>query len=314
VADGATSKWFEVDVVTVSEQGLLGLAFHPKFAENGKFYLNYTPSGVRTEVTRIAEWVAPGGDLSATPVETRVILEQEQPYQNHNAGQIAFGPDGLLYIGFGDGGLRADPLSAGQDGNNWLGAMLRVDVDSPADGKEYGIPADNPGLSKPDWKPEVWAIGLRNPWRYSFAPDGRLVVADVGQNLYEEVTILPAGGNAGWSRREAGHCFPPSSSCDKGDLVDPIHEYPRGAGTSITGGYVSTGDAVPALKGKYVFADFTSGRVWALDLPATTEGSATVHALGKWPALISTFGRDGAGDLYMGDYGKGAVYKLKPGE
>ncbi len=309
VTDGSKVPWFSVDVLTVSEQGLLGLAFHPDFAKNHRFYVNYTPADAKPEVTRIAEWT---GDLDGTPKETAVLLEVEQPYQNHNAGQLAFGPDGMLYVGFGDGGLRNDPKGHGQRADTMLGAMLRLDVDHPSDGKPYGIPADNP--AKPGWLPETWAIGLRNPWRYSFAPDGRLVIADVGQNAWEEVSIAAAGDNLGWVTREAEHCFPPDSECSAEGLVDPVYSYGRGEGQSITGGHVYTGSGIPELTGKYVFGDFVTGRIWALDLPSDRSRRAPVTALGKWPLLISTFAVDGSGNVFVGDFGAGRVLRLAPAD
>jgi glucose/arabinose dehydrogenase len=194
--------------------------------------------------------------------------------------------------------------------------MLRIDVDSaspqsPIDGRAYGIPVDNPFLDQPGAQPETWAIGLRNPWRFSFAPDGRMVVGDVGQNRHEEVSIVAAGDNMGWKIREASHCFEPANNCTTTGLVDPVYTYDHTTdGTSITGGYVYTGTALPALAGKYVFADFTSGRVWALDLPGSVPGAGTVSALGRFESLISTFGRDADGELVLADFGAGVIYRL----
>ena len=198
--------------------------------------------------------------------------------------------------------------------------MLRIDVDAasptaPIDGRAYGIPADNPFVGRPDARPETWAIGLRNPWRFSFAPDGRMVVGDVGQNRYEEVSIVAAGDNLGWKIREANRCFEPEQQCATDGLVDPIYTYDhREDGASITGGYVYTGTAIPALVGKYVFGDFTSGRVWALDLPASLPGTSTVTALGRFQSLISTFGRTPDGEVLLADFGAGAIYTLVPAQ
>jgi len=303
--------FLRLEVLDRSEQGLLGIAFHPKFLENGRFFLNAT---VKTtdEVTQISEWsVPPGSDLrEAVPKRGSTILEQVQPYPNHNAGQLAFGPDGMLYVGFGDGGWKDDPHGAGQDPKTWLGKMLRIDVDAP--GKPYAVPPDNPFLGDSAHRPETWALGLRNPWRYSFDPKGRLVVADVGQDEFEEISILGAGDNAGWNRREARHCFPPGATCTSEGLLEPIYEYGRDDGGSITGGFVA-GAHVPALDGKYVFADFLSGRVWAIDLPDATSGPlATVYALGRWPFLPSTFGRDEAGRLFVTEFRTGTVFRIDP--
>lgn len=297
---GTEGTWATLPVVTESEEGLLGLAWHPSFQDNGVFYLNSVQRVDGQDMTLITEWRLE--DDVAT--EQDIVLAVAQPYQNHNAGALAFGPDGMLYIGLGDGGFRNDPKSNGQNPDTWLGAMLRLD---PTPGvKGYTVPADNPKLSTK--KPEVWAIGLRNPWRYSFAPDGRLVVADVGQDAFEEVNIVTSGANMGWKVREATHCFEPAEGCRTEGLVDPIYEYPRSEGQSITGGLVYTGTAIPALSGLYVFADFVSGRLWALDLDAPSSAKT----LGKWPLLPSTFGRDAAGELYVASFGDGVVYRIAP--
>jgi glucose/arabinose dehydrogenase len=297
----------EIRVLVVNEQGLLGIAFHPKFEENGRFFLDATIADGQKEITRVSEWTAEPGTLS-NPRMARVILDVEQPYQNHNGGQLAFGPDGFLYIGLGDGGWMADPHDHGQDGSTMLGSMLRIDVDASEDGKAYAVPKDNPFLGRDGVLPETFAIGLRNPWRYSFLPDGRLIAADVGQDLYEEVTIVPPGGNLGWNILEGAHCFQ-SDSCERRGMTDPIHEYGRDEGGSVTGGYVSLAESFPALRGKYVFGDFLSGRLWALDVE-TRE----VHALGKVPILISTFGRDAAGRVYVADFAGGTIYRIDPEE
>ncbi len=306
LATGERGLLFEIEVTGASEQGLLGLAFHPDFEENGRFYVNATPSGVRPEVSRVSAWeVAEGGLRAGEARAVATVLEVEQPYQNHNAGQLAFGPDGYLYIGWGDGGFRNDPEGHGQDATTLLGSMLRIDVDGPP---PYAIPADNPFVDDPEIPDETWAIGLRNPWRYSFAPDGRLIVADVGQDAWEEVSLAEAGDNLGWAVREGSHCFPPDADCPTEGFVDPIHDYTRHEGISITGGYVYTGEAVPALAGLYVFGDFGSGRLWAIPLAPDPP----VLALGRWPMLVSTFGRDAAGEIYVAAYGQGTVHRITP--
>lgn len=319
LSDGKGGTLLQLPVLKESEQGLLGLAFHPRFVENRKFYLNTVVSVNGKDHTRVAEWTFSGtGPLEeSTPTGEKVLLEQLQPYANHNAGQLAFGSDGMLYIGFGDGGWRDDPLKAGQDKKSWLGKMLRIDVDKASPPLPYGIPADNPFVGHAETRPEIFALGLRNPWRYSFSPDGRLIVADVGQNTWEEVSLVSKGANLGWSVKEASHCFPPESTCRSEGLLDPIFEYGRGDGQSITGGYVYTGTRVPGLAGKYVFGDFVSGRIWALDLPAPTAAPRLIPAsesaaLGKWPLLISTFGRDTKGELYVADFGSGKIFRLGP--
>jgi glucose/arabinose dehydrogenase len=297
---------------SASEQGVLGLAFDPAFGPaGGKLYIHHT---VRTDNGNagrlsVTDITVDGTSWAAGPLST--ILELPQPYANHNGGQLQFGPDGYLYVGFGDGGWRDDPHGNGQDTTTWLGKMLRIDVHTTDPGKAYAVPKDNPFVGKPDFAPEIWAYGLRNPWSFSFAPDGRLIVADVGQNLYEEVDIVAAGDNLGWKHREADHCFEPKLGCTTDGLVDPIYTYDHSTdGASITGGYVYTGSAIPALKGKYVFGDFVSGRIWALDLPAAVPGEAKASALGRFEALLVTFGRDPSGEVLVADFGRGNIYRL----
>lgn len=303
----------EVDVLTDSELGLLGLAFHPDYETNGRFFVNYTPKSDHMR-TRVSEWRLNRSDLGRKRAsEVRTILEQDQPYQNHDAGQLAFGPDGYLYIGFGDGGWKDDPHDNGQNLGTWLGSMLRIDVDRREGGRAYAVPKDNPFVGKKGARPEIWAYGLRNPWRYSFDPHGRLVVADVGQNRFEEIDLVARGNNMGWNQREATHCFEPKTGCRTKGLVDPIFEYGRELGTSVTGGYVYEGAAVPELSDEYLFADFTKANIWALDLPSVhlpEPGFAKTRLLGKWSMLISTFGRDEDGEVYVGDYAGGGVYRF----
>lgn len=304
----------QVKVRTASEEGLLGLAFHPAFASNGRFFLHYTPGGDSIHRGRIAEWKhsSPGDFSVGKASETRVLLEVEQPYQNHNGGQIAFGPDGRLYIGFGDGGLANDPDGNGQDASTLLGAMLRIDVDGKDPGRGYAIPPDNPFLKRKGARPELWAIGLRNPWRFTFAPDGRLIVADVGQNLWEEIDIVRPGDNLGWVVREGFTCFKDHADCNK-MFVEPIHTYGREVGTSLTGGHVYSGKAIPSLRGKYLFADFVSGRFFALKLPkkrTVPAGGLEAELLGKWPVLPSAFGIDAAGEVYVAAFGHGILYRF----
>jgi glucose/arabinose dehydrogenase len=186
-----------------------------------------------------------------------------------------------------------------------LGSILRIDVRPDKNGRPYSIPDDNP---KGAWAPEVFAIGLRNPWKFSFAPDGRLIVADVGQDKYEEVSIVRKGGNYGWNIREGSHCYEPPEGCRTTGLIDPIYEYSHDEGKSITGGFVYTGSAIPFLRGRYVLADFVSGWMRAITLPR--EGRAEAIELGKWPILIATFGQSADGELYVADFGKGTIFKL----
>jgi glucose/arabinose dehydrogenase len=304
-----------VDVVTLavhkhSELGLLGLAFHPRYADNGLFYLNDNPHDGGPLRTRISEWELPRAELGKRPARhVRTLLEIDQPYPNHDGGQVAFGPDNYLYIGMGDGGSRADPQNYSQNLGSWLGKMLRIDVDARPG---YAVPSDNPFVGTPGARPEIWAYGLRNPWRFSFDPKQRLIAADVGQDLYEEIDWVSAGDNMGWKVREAAHCFFPRDGCETKGLVDPIFEYERAAGMSVTGGYVYLGQQLPWLRDKYVFADFVSGRVWALQLPEQKNRLGRAEDLGRFPHAISAFGRDAGGELYALDFRRGLVLRLAP--
>lgn len=301
---------FTVDVHTDSELGLLGLAFHPRYAENGLFYLNTNPKDDKPLRTRISEWFwrADTADKELAQ-QKRVLLEIEQPYKNHDGGQVAFGPDGYLYIGMGDGGSRADPQGNGQNMGSLLGKMLRINVNVPTG---YGIPADNPFVKAPGARPEIWAYGLRNPWRFSFDPKGRLIAADVGQDSFEEVDIVPAGANMGWNVREATHCFEPKDDCPTEGMVDSIFEYGREAGQSITGGFVYLGERLPWLRDRYVVGDFVTGRVWALTLPAEAGTPAQAEELGVFPHAFSSFARSPTGELYALDFARGLVLQLVP--
>jgi glucose/arabinose dehydrogenase len=302
---------FDVAVRTASELGLLGLAFHPRWRDNGLFYVNYNPKQGRLR-TRIAEWQLPPDRLGKEPArETRIILEVDQPYSNHDAGQLAFGPDGFLYVGLGDGGSAGDPHGHGQNLETLLGAMLRIDVNRRDGGREYANPPDNPFLGRKGARPEIWAYGLRNPWRYTFDPHGRLIVADVGQDEYEEVDLVERGKNYGWNRREGRHCYPPGERCTTAGLTDPIFEYDRDLGQSITGGVVYTGNAMPGLRGKYLLADFISGRVWALTLPPPGKPGATrSELLARFTRSLSCFGRDETGEVYAGDFTSGELLRF----
>lgn len=301
-------------VRTDSELGLLGIAFHPGYAHNASFYLDYNPSDGEMR-TRVSEWRLPADALGkATAAAERVVLEVQQPYQNHAGGQLAFGADGFLYVAVGDGGYRGDPHGNGQNLGALRGKLLRLDVAGRAEGG-YGVPRDNPFVGKKGTRPEIWAYGLRNPWRFSFDPHGRIVTGDVGQDTWEEIDVVRAGDNLGWNLREGRHCFDGKAHCRTEGLVDPVFEYGRESGASVTGGYVYTGTDVPELQGEYVFGDFVSGRVWAMKLPGPFLASselASARELGQWPFLVSSFGRDEAGELYLLDYAEGSLYRLAP--
>jgi glucose/arabinose dehydrogenase len=298
----------DVEVRTTSEMGLLGIAFHPKYQENGRFFLNYNPLGEGAR-TVIAEWHLAPADLGKKrATHVRDLLTIEQPFSNHNGGHLLFGPDGYLYIGMGDGGAAADPKGNGQNRRTLLGAMLRIDVNG--DARPYGIPKDNPFLNQQDVRPEIWAYGLRNPWRYSFDPSGALIVADVGQNLYEEIDVVTRGANLGWNVREAGHCFQPTQSCRKSGLTEPIFEYGRDLGSSVTGGVVYTGGLIPALKERYLFADFVSGNMWSLKLGEYGQKAQDVRRLGRWPLNVSTFARMTKGEVIVASFNTGTLLLL----
>ncbi|WP_016755092.1 PQQ-dependent sugar dehydrogenase [Leptospira santarosai] len=304
-----------LNVLSESEQGLLGLAFHPDFIKNGKLYLSYVLKVNGKDTSRVSEWIVSSPkDLTNSKITSeRIIMEVVQPYPNHNAGQLAFGPDRYLYVGWGDGGWMGDPKKNGQNPKTFLGSMLRIDVNSTENGKGYKVPEDNPFVKDPCCVPETFAYGFRNPWRYSFDPKGRLILADVGQDLWEEVNIVERGKNYGWDVKEASHCFNPKQNCKQEGLTDPIYEYGREEGQSITGGYVYSNSEISDLNGKYVFADFVSGRIWALELPEQSgQPAKKVYSLGKWPMLVSSFGRDSAGKVYLSDFGSGKIYRIDP--
>lgn len=297
-------------VTSGGETGLLGLAFHPKYSQNGLFYLNYTRTVSGQLQTVISEnrvsMVNP--NLADTSYE-RILITVNQPFDNHNGGQLAFGPDGFLYIGLGDGGSGGDPLNNAQNKQVLLGKMLRIDVDHTSTGKPYAIPADNPFASS-GGLPEIYALGFRNPWRFSFdSPTKRLFVGDVGQDSFEEVDIVTNGGNYGWNIMEGTHCFNPSTGCNTAGLTLPITDYPRSDGSTVIGGFVYHGTALPNLQGGYVFGDFGSGKIWVLkEGSANTWTRSDVLNTGR---QISSFGVDSSGELLVVDY-TGSILKLSP--
>jgi len=289
------------------ETGLLGLAFHPSFRSSGRFFVDYTGRRDRQLTTVIAEFRVSPDSSDVALAEERVLLEITQPYPNHNGGQIAFGPDGFLYIGMGDGGSAGDPHGHGQHLESLLGKILRIDVDGPP---PYACPPDNPFVDQPG-ADEIWAYGLRNPWRFSFdRGTGRLFAADVGQDRYEEIDLIQLGGNYGWNRMEGLHCFPPSRErCERQGLIEPIAEYDHQDGVSVTGGYVYRGGLLPALQGGYIFGDFGSAQIWLLR--EAEAGRWERVALRRSPQPISSFGEDEAGEVYVVGYG-GTVFRIEP--
>jgi len=290
-------------LMNATERGLLGLAFHPDYRKNGRFFVNYTrqPDGA----TVVAEYRR-GGSPAASREEC-VVLVVMQPESNHNGGMIAFGPDGYLYIGMGDGGAWGDPGNRAQNLQELLGKNLRIDVDH---GDPYAIPADNP-FAKEGGRPEIYAVGMRNPWRFSFDREsGGLWVADVGQKKWEEVDFVTRGGNYGWRVMEGAHCYNPAVACPTAGLALPVMEYGHEEGRcSIIGGYVYRGRAIPALRGAYVSGDFCSGEVFAFRKSDEGGGGTSPTVLLKTGFRISSFGQDEEGELYVLDH-SGGIYRL----
>lgn len=292
-----------------NEEGLLGLAFHPDYKSNGYFYVNYTASNPNRTVISRFKVSAQNAD-QADPASERLILTFEQPYSNHNGGQISFGPDGYLYIAVGDGGSGGDPHDHGQNRTTLLGSILRIDVNKQENGKQYGIPADNPFAKNTNrYREEIYAYGMRNPWRFSFdTQTKRLWTGDVGQNAYEEIDIVENGGNYGWNTMEGKHCFEPKNNCNTSGLKLPIHEYGRDQGLSITGGFVYHGPTLPELKGKYIYADYATRRIWALE--HTNLNKPVNTQLLEADFNISSFGVDQENELYLCAF-DGKIYRLE---
>ena len=291
------------------EEGLLGLAFDPDYATNGHFYVYYSASSPRRSV--IERYTAsPPSSNSADPESGLVIMEVTQPYGNHNGGQLAFGPDdGYLYIGLGDGGSGGDPDENGEDLQTLLGSILRIDVSQASEAAPYIIPTDNPFVgNNQGYREEIYAYGLRNPWRFSFdPPTSQLWTGDVGQGAREEVDIIESGKNYGWNTMEGTLCHDPSSNCPMNDREMPVWEYNRSLGRSITGGYVYRGARVPELVGKYIYADFESGRVWALEYDGSQ--ATGVDEINQVSFGITSFGVNADNDLYMAGFG-GRLYRF----
>lgn len=302
--DTAPSVFLDIsaNVEEGGEAGLLALAFHPDFATNGALFLSYTTPGGGAFVSRVGRFVSADGGITAAPATETEVISIQQPYSNHNGGEIAFGPDGMLYFGLGDGGAGSDPQGNGQNTDTLLGSMLRLDVDvDPADG--YASPVDNPFASG-GGRPEIYAWGLRNPWRFSFDREtGELWLGDVGQNLWEEVDIVRRGGNYGWNIREGSGCFG-EDTCATADLVAPVVQYRNPGSASVIGGYVYRGNEIPALAGRYIYSDFYLGTTWSVQ-----QGETPVVVNRGDARRFSTFAQDATGELYGLAYG-GGVYKM----
>ncbi len=289
------------------EKGLLGLAFHPNYETNGYFFINYTDRN-STVIARYR--VDPANPNRTLPDSGSVLFSFPQPFDNHNGGRLEFGPDGYLYIGTGDGGSAGDPQNNAQNRSNLLGKILRIDIDHPSENRPYGIPADNPFAGNTEgWREEIYAYGLRNPWKFSFDPQrGWLWAADVGQDRMEEIDLIESGKNYGWRIMEGSLCYPASANCNREGLTLPVFEYEHPIGNSITGGYAYYGNAVPDLSGAYVYGDFETGLLWALWLDAdqTVQSNRLLLESGL---NISSFGRDQDNELYVVDF-NGKLYKI----
>ena len=299
-------------VLSDSRFGMLGLAFHPHFTENGYFFVHYTASNPQRSV--IARYSVDAADSNRADLSSeQVLLEVDQPHNFHNGGALAFGPDGFLYIPFGDGGPGRDPNGHGQNRATLLGAVLRIDVDNPAEGLNYGIPEDNPFVDNTEgYREEIWAWGLRNPWRISFDPvTGRLWAGENGEDLFEEIDLIEPGKNYGWKVMEASQCFSPSAGCSMTGLEPPVWEYGGNAQRrSVIGGYVYHGQMNPELIGSYIYGDFLQGRVWALAYDGLNPASNRQIATGI--AGLATFGLDEAGELYLSNIANGKIYRFAP--
>lgn len=307
----ASSNFLDIrsKVTSSGELGLLGFAFHPDFATNGFFYVNYTRANPLQTVIARYKATTPTANTTDISSET-ILLTYNQPFPNHNGGSMEFGKDGYLYIASGDGGGSGDPQNNSQNMKSYLGKILRIDVNTTTKGN-YGIPADNPFAGNANGSlEEIYAYGLRNPWKMSFdTGSDRFFVADVGQNVKEEINLITKGGNFGWKIKEGKDCYSPSSNCDATGLIEPVLDYGRSNGdVSITGGYVYRGETIKGLVGKYIYGDYVSGRIWALELDGNQVKNNAL--LMKFGGSISTFGQDSKGEVYFANYRAGKIMKL----
>jgi glucose/arabinose dehydrogenase len=289
-----------------NEEGLLSVALDPGFPGRPYVYAYYSVAGGQRR-TRLARFEV-ASDVAA-PASEKIILEQAQPFENHNGGAIRFGPDGMLYLGLGDGGSGGDPFGNGQNLGTWLGKMLRIDVRVADVSTRYTVPADNPFIGTPGALPEIWAFGFRNPWRMAFdAGTGALWAGDVGQDTVEEIDVVRRGANYGWNRFEGDSCY--RAPCPSAGMVAPVATYRHSEGCSVSGGVVYRGRAVPSLVGWYLYADFCSGRVWGVNV----DGGAAVQLLGSQSGrAIASWGTDAAGEVYALVHG-GAVLRVTGAE
>ncbi len=302
-----TTKFLDIESRVVykdkeNEEGLLGLAFHPDFKRTGEFFVYYTTKDAphTSVVSRFR--VSKSNPNQADENSEEELLRVEQPYWNHNGGALAFGPDGCLYIALGDGGAGNDPHGNGQNLETLLGSILRINVDRRDEGKNYSIPKDNPFVRHERARSEIWAYGLRNVWGMSFdRQTGQFWAADVGQNLWEEINLVERGGNYGWNLREAKHKFGDKGAEARADLIDPIWEYHHDVGKSITGGFVYRGKKLPSLVGAYVYADYVSGKIWALRYDSDKKAVIANQPIPAKSMPIFAFGEDEQGEIYFTD-------------
>jgi glucose/arabinose dehydrogenase len=300
--------------VTNDEEGLLSLAFHPDYAENGELYVWYSAQNPKRGV--LSRFSRGEDEITADKSSERVILEVREPWGNHNGGTVLFGPDGMLYLGIGDGGAANDPHNNGQNKNTLLGSIIRIDINNSTPEKPYTIPPDNPLVGVSGTSDELWAWGLRNPWRMSFdRATGKLWTGDVGQNAWEEVDIIERGGNYGWKLREGRHEFR-NTGGEIPITIDPVHEYGRRSGGSITGGYVYRGTEIPELVGTYIFSDYLSRKIWILRRQEGEESEyESVRIARKTPVAIASFGETPSGEIlacgFPNPYApRGRIYRL----
>jgi glucose/arabinose dehydrogenase len=299
-------------VTSGGERGLLGVAFHPGYPDDPRLFVDYTDVNGDTRVSSFR--VDPASPDRVDPATEQRLLFVKQPFANHNGGALAFGPDGFLYIGMGDGGGTGDPGARAQNTGTLLGKILRVDIDTETAGRDYGIPPDNPYADGADGGlAEIWLWGLRNPWRMSFdRANGDLWIGDVGQGDWEEIDVqragAPGGTNFGWNRMEGSHCFSPSSGCEDPSLALPVTEYGHDQGCTVIGGDVDRGTAQPLLVGGYLFADYCSGRVWAID--PSVDGAREPTLVAETDHNFSAFGEDQAGELYAVDISQGTLLRV----
>ncbi len=301
-----------------NEEGLLGLAFHPNYKKNGEFFVYYTSSNIEPRTSIISRFRVSKDDVNrADAGSEEVIMKITQPFANHNGGSIVFGKDGYLYIALGDGGGRNDPFANGQNLGEQMGSILRVDIDKKEGDKNYAIPADNPFKNRKGALPEIFAYGFRNPWRMSAdQKTGAIWISDVGQDLWEEINILKSGGNYGWSSRESTHAFGNIDASKADELVEPVWEYDHQIGKSITGGYVYRSSRLPELQGAYLYADYVTGRVWALHYDSEAGKVVKNSSIASSGIPVVAFGQDDQGEVYymIGSVQGQSIYRFERSE